>query len=303
MRRWLTAVAVAGTATLLLTGCGNPAGVDGNLVNGWAAFPEPKAFVPAAEVCHTADFAETAYLSSYSPVDCATSHRVETIFVGTLTGATAEANKPPTASSTDIKPAYTECDTKAKEFVGADWRTGRLWLGVAVPSPQAWSGGARWFRCDLTEESTVENDGDSETVNRTASLRDALKTTSPLNLGCYAVKLNSEDRVDTMDPVECTKEHNSEFVGVWTAPDGNYPSKDTDWDKFYSECRTLVGRYVGVPLDNNLRYRTGVIALPNGQTEWQAGNRGVRCYLWMADKKFTRSLKGTGNNGLPIQYQ
>jgi hypothetical protein len=106
-----------------------------------------------------------------------------------------------------------------------------------------------------------------------------------------------------MPAVDCRKGHNAEFVGVWKAPDMSYPAKAGDWTRFYAECRTLVAKYAGVPDDGDLQYRTGVVALPDGPDEWNAGNRGVRCYLWLSGRTLTRSLKGAGTSGLPINIQ
>lgn len=301
MRRWIAAIALGGATALALAGCGNPAGVDGDLIDDWAAVSDPKPFVPPAEVCHSGDYADVAYLSSFNPVDCAASHRLETVYVGAFTGAAATAPKPPAKGSPEIRAAYAECDAKAKEFVGADWRTARLWLGVVLPSPQAWSGGSRWFRCDITEVTNVEDNGD--TTSRTGSVKGALKAASPLSLGCYEVKLARDSSIDTMPAVPCDKDHNSEFAGVYMAPEGAYPSKSADWDKLHNECRKVIAKFAGVPSDGDLKYRTGVVSLPGNADEWASGNRGVRCYLWLSERKVNRSLKGAGTSGLPIQYE
>jgi len=301
MRRWTAAFAVGGALALGLTGCGLPAGVDGELTNSWQPIPEPSPFVPPAEVCHPGDFAETAYLSSYSPVDCSAPHRVETVHVGTFGAEAAEATAPPAQGSPEIRVAYAECDSATSEYVGADWRLGRLWVGVAVPSPAAWEGGARWFRCDVTEVTNVEDNGG--TASRTASLRDELAEPSPLHLTCYAVRNDDNGAIDTMPAEECDEPHNAEFAGVWQAPDIEYPTRDRDWNQFHTECRKVIGRYADVPLDGNLQFRTGVISLPGGAAEWAAGNRGVRCYLWLDERNVERSLKDVGTEGLPIQYE
>lgn len=301
MRRWIAAIALGGATALTFSGCGNPAGVDGDLTDDWVAVSEPKPFVPPAEVCHSGDYSDVAYLSSFNPVDCATSHRLETVHVGEFTGGAASASAPPKKGSPEIRAAYAECDAKAKEFVGSDWRNGRLWLGIVLPSPQAWTGGSRWFRCDITEVNNVEDNGD--TTSRTGSVKGALKTASPLSLGCYQVKLARDSSIDTMPGIQCTRDHNSEFAGVYSAPEGAYPSKSTDWDKLHNECRKVIAKYAGVPNDGNLKYRTGVVSLPGNADEWEGGNRGVRCYLWLSERKVNRSLKGAGTTGLPIQYE
>ncbi len=301
MRRWIAAIALGGATALALSACGNPAGVDGDLTDDWVAVSEPKPFVPPAEVCHSGDYADVAYLSSFNPVDCASSHRLETVHVGEFTGSAASGSAPPAKGSPEIRTAYAECDAKTKEYVGSDWRNGRLWLGVVLPSPQAWAGGSRWFRCDVTELANVEDNGDA--TSRTGSLKGVLKSASPLSLGCYQVKLARDSSIDTMPAVQCTKDHNSEFVGVYGAPDGAYPSKSADWDKLHNECRKIIAKYAGVPNDGNLKYRTGVISLPGNEDEWKGGNRGVRCYLWLSERKVNRSMKGAGPGGLPIQYE
>ncbi|MDQ7906959.1 septum formation family protein [Phytohabitans sp. ZYX-F-186] len=300
MRRWIAAIALGGATALLLSACSNPAGVDGDLTDDWAAVPEPKPFVPPAEVCHSGDFAEVAYLSSFNPVDCASPHRLETVYVGQFTGAAASASAPPAKGSPEIRTAFAECDAKTKEYLGADWRTARLWMGVVLPSPQAWAGGSRWFRCDVTEVTNAEDSG--YTTSRSGSVKGALKSASPLSLGCFQVTLARDSSIDTMPATACTKDHNSEFAGVYSAPDGSYPSKSADWDKMHNECRKVIAKFAGVPNDGNLKYRTGVVSLPANDDDWTNGNRGVRCYLWLSERKVNRSLKGAGPNGLPIQY-
>ncbi|PZM97477.1 MAG: hypothetical protein DIU79_02525 [Actinobacteria bacterium] len=301
MRRVVTAVALGGAAALMLAGCGKPAGVDGNLVDDWAAFPTPSSFTPPPATCYAADFADTAYLSAYDPVDCSEEHRVETVHVGTFEGRAAARDKPPRPGSAEFRSAYAECDAKTEEYVGGAWRTARLWMGVALPSEQAWAGGARWFRCDVTEVTNVEDSGD--TATRSSSLRDALKGSSPLRLGCYSVKLGRDNTIDTMTATACDKPHNAEFAGVWTAPDIPYPRQTSDWDRFHQACRSVIARYVGLPDDGNLIYRTGVISLPGASSDWEAGNRGVRCYLWLSNRTVNTSLKGAGPNSMPIQTE
>lgn len=301
MRRWLAAVLASCMAGPALTGCGAPAGLDGDLTDDWGSIGDPQAFVPPTGVCYPDDFAETAYLSSFSPVDCTSAHRFETVHVGAFGGAAAGLAAPPAPGSAELRTAFGECDASATGYVGDNWRAGRLWLGVATPSPAAWTGGARWFRCDLLEVNSVEDDGDP--VTRTATLKGALAGPSPLRLGCYGVNLDAKGEVTTVTPAACAAKHNSEFAGVWMAPDVPFPAKRSDWERFYTACRTVIAGYVGLPADAYVQFRTGVLALPGGQAEWKAGNRGVRCYLWLRNRSLSRSMKGAGPAGLPIQYR
>jgi hypothetical protein len=299
MRRLMTAVACAATAALLLTGCANPGGVDGDLVDDWAALADAEPFLPDAEVCHPQELVATVPLAEYTPVDCTEPHRTETVFVGTFTGAAAQLATPPLATSAEMRGAFTECDGKARTYVGDEWRAGRLRLVVSLPTPVAWTAGARWFRCDLAELAGL-TDG-VKLVQRTSSLRGALTADSSLRLRCYNTQA-AQSRVMSATPVaDCAEEHNSEFVGAWVAGETTaYPSRDADWAPFYDRCYRLVAEYVGVS-EKDVRYRTGVVVSPAFRLDWQRGDRGLRCYLWRSDGKFTRSLKGAGEKGLPLR--
>jgi hypothetical protein len=102
----------------------------------------------------------------------------------------------------------------------------------------------------------------------------------------------------------CDQPHNAQFAGVWTAPtDAGYPRADADWARFHVGCRGVIAEFVRVPNDKNLEFRTGVVSLPGGEDVWAAGDRAVRCYLWVAGASFTGSVQGKGEQALPIQYE
>ncbi|SCG58325.1 septum formation family protein [Micromonospora coxensis] len=295
MRRAMRSVAAALVAGMLLVGCAGTGGLDGDLTDDWAMLGAPGPFTPEAGVCQVGDFTDTVSLAAYAPVDCAVAHRVETVHVGAFPAGRAA---PPATGSPELRGAFAECDTKATGYVGDEWRAGRLRLAVALPSAPGWAAGSRWFRCDLSELDTVE--AAAKVVARTGSLRDALKGPSPLRLGCQRTT-EGAGRVRTLTPVECGVAHDAEFVGVWAAPDRPYPSRDAEWAPLYAGCRTVLGRYVGVPDDANLRFRSGVVVRPPGAGRWRVGDRGVRCYLWLSDRTVTASLKGAGPTGLPVR--
>jgi hypothetical protein len=299
MRRLTVGAATAlAMGAVVLGGCSAPKGIDGKIADDWGPIAQPSSFVPEAGVCHASGFSETAYRSGYDPVDCAQQHQTETVYVGAFSGAAAERPAPPRSGSTELRTAFTECDRRAKSYLGNDWRSGRLWLGVTVPSTQGWSGGSRWFRCEVSELSDVENDGD--VVDRSASLKGALTTASALRLGCYTYTRTAD--TDRFAAVACSKPHNAEFVGVTTGADAVYPSTKAAWDRYHGACRSLIAKYAKVPDDSNMQYRTGTVLVPNGAPEWKDGNHGIRCYAWLNQRKLTRSLKGIGSAGLPINY-
>lgn len=296
MRRWWTAVAVGGLALLALTGCGAPAGLDADLTDDWPALAAPQGFTPAAGVCH-ADVQDVGYLSGYRPVDCARPHRAETMHVGTFIGAQARRSTPPAGGTPEMLAAHTECDREVRRAVGADWRSGRLGLAVVFPSPAAWTGGARWFRCDLTEVASID---ESRAVARTGSLTGALTRDTDLRLRCFEPKV-SGDEVEAMVPVSCTARHHAEFVGVWPATDISYAQLNRGDDRVHKGCMGVLAKYTGVPNDGNLRFRAGSIFYHPLERQWRDGNRGVQCFLWVGDRNLTRSLKGVGTRGLPVR--
>ncbi|TDB70974.1 septum formation family protein [Micromonospora sp. KC721] len=295
MGRAMRSVAAGWLALVLLSGCASSDGFDGDLTDDWAALPSPGPFTPEAGVCQVAGFTDTVALDAYAPVDCAVPHRVETVHVGAFPADRAE---PPATGSPELRGAFAECDTKATGYVGDDWRAGRLRLAVALPTRPGWAAGSRWYRCDLSELDTTE--AAAKVLTRTGSLRDALKGPSKLRLGCQRTTEGGV-RVRTLTPVDCAVAHDAEFVGVWRSPDRPYPTKDADWAPLYAGCRSVLGRYVGVPDDADLRLRSGVVVRPPGAGRWRVGDRGVRCYLWLSDRTVTTSLKGAGPAGLPVR--
>ncbi|MDG4801538.1 septum formation family protein [Micromonospora sp. WMMD980] len=295
MRRWWAAVAAGAVTVLALGACNAPAGVDRDLTDEWPVFAAPVGFVPKADVCHPT-VADVGYLSGYQPVDCATAHRVETLHVGTLTGPDAGRSAPPRAGSAGIRTAHAECARQVTRAVGADWRSGRLQLSVVFPSALAWSGGARWYRCDVAEVNGLD---EGNVTARTGTLRGALKPGSPLALACFNPKL-SKDEVRAMRPVACTAKHHAEFVGIYQAPDISYAEFQRTSLRAHKACRGLIATYAKVPNDGNMQYRAGTIIYHPFEQQWRDGDRGVQCFLWVSERTLSRSVRGAGGKALPI---
>ena len=301
MRLRLGITAALGTV-LFAAGCGMPGGVDGDLTNGWGAMAAATGFEPAAGTCHGANFATIGARSTYEEIDCDLRHRTETVYVGTYESPAADADEPPAEGSAGARAAYRVCDQRTTTYVGGPWRTARLWIGVTHPTAAAWTGGARWFRCEVLELASIEDDGGL--VERTGSLQGVLaEGTSDLLLRCYAIQLDGAGAIAGMPAVGCTARHNAEFAGVWWAKDMGFPKDDATWAKFHDGCRALIATYAGVPDDKDLQFRTGVVSLPGGEDVWALGDYGVRCYLWLDGAELTGSLRGKGVKSLPVQYK
>ncbi|MFC8617089.1 septum formation family protein [Micromonospora purpureochromogenes] len=281
---------------MVLTGCGAPGGTDADLTDDWRPMATARQFSPKAGECHLIREA-TAYLTSYAPVDCTTTHLVETFHVGTFTGALAARPIPPRVESTAMRAAFADCDKRAKQFVGGDWRDARLSVQVAPASPAGWTGGSRWYRCDIFELDEVDGaNGDSDrAIDRAGTLRGTVGSRSPLTHGC-----SNEDDWGRLRPAGCTTAHQFEYAGIWTAPDRSYEATSRDAKTIHAGCRAVVGRYAKVPVDGNLRYRTGTAYRLPSQELWARGDRGVRCYFWSSGRTFTRSIAGGGPKVLPV---
>lgn len=289
--------ALASTGVLLAmslaAGCSAapPPGIDGDLNDDWPGLSTPTPFRPAVGDCHEAP-ATTVPLDDYRPVGCAELHVSETFHVGTSTDADAEI--PPATGSAAAREAFRECSQQAAAFLGGPWRAARLGLNVVWPTRAGWSGGARWFRCDLTQS---DLDGQSGT-SRNGTLAGVLKTASPLRLGCFNPEVDGET-VTTMTAVPCDKPHRAEFAGLWQAPEVSYAKLEEDTAGSAAGCRAAIAGYAGLPNDDDMQYRTGWISYNPTRTEWISGERRVRCFMYFAKRTFTRSLKNAGPSTLP----
>lgn len=299
MRQWRTFGAAAALITLALAGCGTPDGLDGDLTDDWRTVGAVVQFAPKIGDCQQL-MESVSSPATYHRVDCATGGGIETFHLGTFTGPLAERPTPPPVRSAAIRPAFAECDARATAFVGGDWRGARLTVRVVPPSPAGWTGGARWFRCDLIALPTVEprlfgGRSADHPMPYSGSLREVLKKASPLAYGCL-----STDRWDELQQTSCTKAHRYEYVGSWTAPDGPYADAARDAGPIHARCRTLVARYAKVPVDRALPYRAGTRFQLPSEAAWASGDRGIRCFYWSDTKNVTRSIKGGGPPVLPV---
>jgi hypothetical protein len=305
-RRGRTVAILAGAAVataLALAGCGDlPEGIDGDLTGDWGEFGDPATFVPEGDVCHEEAFRPVTGIEHYGPVDCDEAHMIETVHVGIFPEDAAAQDAPPATDSDAHQAAYRVCEARAEDYLGAEFRHGRLWLGVALPSEAAWEGGARWYRCDLTEIASVTG----EPVLREGSLAGALTDDSDLRLGCFQVSVDGDGVVEERTPVACDEPHQAEFVGVWRATNGPYPDAGAGGDavgEVYDGCRSRIAAYTDVPDDGDVRFRVGTIADWMPEQDWNAGDRGFRCYLWVTDDDIEGSLAGAGTDALPVRTE
>ncbi|MFB9236664.1 septum formation family protein [Plantactinospora siamensis] len=299
MRRWLgraVAPALVTALAVVLGGCSTPAptGLDNDLVDDWAPVGRPAIWTPDPGTCHVR--AGEATVATYQPIACDQEHRAETIRVGRFGGADAERSTPPPPGSAAILTAHDACDRDAARLLGGDWRTGRLVLTLMLPRAAAWGVGARWYRCDLSETRSLDDD---TAVARTSSLRGALAGESPLAHRCFQPKMINND-INFMDPVPCTRPHRAEFVGVYRAPEPTFEAFQRDDAATHRACMSRVARFAKLPDDSAIGVRVGSIYYHPDATAWAGGDRGVQCFLWMSDRDLTRSARDGGPGLLPV---
>ncbi|MEU8081539.1 septum formation family protein [Catellatospora citrea] len=274
---------------LALAGCGAslPAEVDTELTDDWVKVADVEGWVPEAGVCLGAAPKDTGRYTDFV-VDCAKTHYAEVVHVGEFAGLTAEPGPKDNAA------ALAECDKQSTTYLGRPWGDARLELTLAVPTPAAWDGGARWFRCDVTEVSSVFDE--MNWVQREGSLKGAVP--AALVVGCTHTQDKGETIVK-MPEVPCAQAHNSEFVGFYRAGMTTaYPVSERQWNVIHDRCQELAAKFIGV--STSAADRIGVISSPHGSESWAAGDRVVRCSVWFSGgKTMKKSVKGSKGKGVP----
>jgi len=295
-------VALLAAASLAVTaGCAAPQrGADGSLTDGWAGFGEPTTFVPQAGICHR-DEAPSGSGKYYRPVDCDELHLVETAHVGTFTGTDAQRTTAPVGNVPAREAARVECEARTAEFLGDIWQHGLLEMTVLVPPQAAWRAGARWFRCDVTEVSSVF---EGSVLPRTGSLRGTLADGGPLRLGCHDVRWG-DDYLEALEPVDCGRPHHGEFVGTFdrgALPSMDHNSSQTEDEMLQEHCLRMIADYADLPVDEDLPYRVATFWFRTGDPWFWEGDLRVRCFLYVPDftTPLVRSAKGGGPGLFPV---
>ncbi len=284
-RLWAGTVLAAMLSSVALAGCapGLPSAADGKLVDDWAKMAAVTGWEPKVGECLGGAPVDVA-MRTAPVVDCAEKHYGEVVHVGTLTTDAYPGPKQKAA-------ALTECDAKAKAYLGRPWGDARLDLRVAFPRTGTWESGARWFRCEVSEIKTYD---DGDFITRTGSLKGAIP--AALLAGCFVVH-EQGDEISQMEDVPCNKPHHGEFVGVYRASaTAAYPKSERQWNTIHKGCQALKGRFLGVSASEARYY--GGIAQVTSEADWSEGIRTVRCSVsW--DKKISKSVRGSKGKGIP----
>lgn len=292
---------VGAFAVALAAACA-PGGGDGDLTDEWPAMPTAVVPRPAPGACHSATGTNAFELvvTELSQAKCDEAHATETVHVGDFGGADAGGQAPPAGDSAGTRAAFTACDAAAKDYLGDDWRAGRLRLFVFAPTAKQWAGGARFYRCELIELSQESG----KLVARTGSLRSALSGTRPLAVSCMNDSGKDDKSIDEIAFVECAAAHTGEFVGVHTVtPAGRaYPGTAQRDRMVLDGCKRLGATYLGISLSQWPQGLSWFFWGP-AETGWKGGNQGYRCYVGVFDRskpiRAGATLKGLGTKPLP----
>lgn len=290
MRRWLVAASVAAVLSLAACSSSLPAGVDGNLVDDWAAMPAPTTVAPVVGACYANTLRD---MIANPPVDCTQSHDIEVSFVGTFTGDAATEVTPPVAASATMSTADAACAAPTTAYLGADWHTGLVELGMTVPDSPEWSAGARWFRCDLRELAAPEG----MAIPSATSLRDVLATAGAHTITCVGWTLRKTE-VEDIHAVPCARPHDGEYAGYFVVNARPFPtSGDAQQSILDPGCSNVVAKFLGLTPSAYTNQTVGLFYSYLDEDQWNAGDRSVRCYAaaYTKSRKFVGSVKGIGN--------
>ena len=293
MRR-AVAASIALSAIFALAGCaGRPPGTDGDVTNGWPAMPQAKITVPVVGLCYVTHYVGTGS-GDVGVAPCATeTHYVETAFVGAFTGADAQRSEPPAYGSPALPGIYPQCQKGADDYLGGDWHTAYVEVGIVVPDKEAWRGGARWFRCDLTRFSNLEE----VAVVDHGVLKGDLAGPRTAAIGCVTTIVDkSTNNVISSTAVDCATPHAAEFAGTFTAANVPFPADKAGRDKMLKDgCTPVVAGFLGYQSVSQWGNQSvGWWAVGWDEDRWNLGDRTTQCFAYAYTKsgKFVGSVKG-----------
>jgi len=233
-------------------------------------------------------------------VECAQTHLLEVVFVGTFSGDLSPTEPPP-LDGPQRRAAFSTCDAQARQFLGGDWLAGRLFLYLYLPMDYEWAAGIRYFACTIAETRLDF----SPAFRRSGTLKGSLAGSAPLAIACVdeegEIGASGFYETSSLTYVNCERPHNGEFVGVTKAPDTINPDDDAQQSRVVGPtCWRLLSTYVGLSL-TKLAQRRDIAVFWTGifRDSVKLGEYRARCYVEVtANHLFNRSLKGLGAEAL-----
>jgi hypothetical protein len=260
LTRALRAAAVPLVALFLLSGCqpdDQGTNIDPAQVDALEA--------PDTGVCRRLTPADTAMPSNATTtVDCGSAHNAETYDTGSLPTSFDTASYGSQASG---RYAYRTCSLGFEKLLGADeslaMRSLLSWVWFR-PSREAWTKGARWYRCDVIGGGAQT----STYVDLPATTRGLLATPSDQWMACV--------KGPTVDGTKIACDQPHTWRAVTTIKLGQasdpYPGDRVVKSRTKDFCSGSVGAWLNYPLD----YDYGFTWFQS--EEWSAGNRRSICW-------------------------
>jgi len=222
--------------------------------------------LPVVGVCHSIDRGALEAKSNDAPaVACTEPHDDETFASGQLPGQFSDASY--TDPALDVW-AYGACHDAFASYLGTDdstaMRSMLTWVWFR-PSQEAWSAGARWYRCDIVGGVQSE------------SLLDLPSSAKGLLHGASKDQWLACGRggsVTTSIKVPCTSKHDWRAVTTIKLgePGDDYPGDAEVQSKTQSYCSDSVDAWFGYPADFDYGYTWF------DEAQWNAGNRRSICW-------------------------
>jgi hypothetical protein len=243
--------------------------------------------VPAVGTCYL-----TRVSSKFNPaaeraerVACKDKHTLETIASGRVDAAAHP--DPPGVASPVVRDLYARCETAARTFLGAPWRTTYTMLVLSLPSTGAWRQGATWYRCDLASSDFAAQE---TALQVTGTLKGKAKPITCLSFTYEGSALGD------IEPSECARPHHGEFAGLVRLPDADLAGNALRTE-LSNRCAPVVLRF----LDSS--------RVANALTYWfihddtvNTLDRNVLCVVAIDQGRGTLddSLRGIGDGAIPF---
>jgi serine/threonine protein kinase len=243
--------------------------------------------VPAVGTCHV-----TRLSSKFNPVAeqakrvaCEAEHTVETIASGPVDAATHPEQ--PGVASPLVRDLYARCETAARRFLGAPWRTTYTMLVLSLPSAGAWRQGATWYRCDLASSDIAQE----TTLPTTGTLKGKAEPIRCLSFTYQGTTLGEAE------PSDCTAPHHGELAGLIRLPDTDRTAGNALVTDLSNRCAPVVLGFLGSR------------RIANELTYWfiyddvNALDRNVLCIVAIDQDRgqVVGSLRGIGERAIPVR--
>lgn len=250
---------------LLLAGCAN----DPTPSAGKRPAPEERPALGACRVLAPDDLEQATDTSATVP--CREPHTAQTFLVGTLPGRTGTDRTDPRHGGF----VHRRCGKAFGDFLGADesraLRTNLTWAWFR-PSDEAWSRGARWFRCDAVG-----------TAGATGGAPEGELPRLPTRLEGIFGRAGDSDRWQTCARgarladaarVPCSEPHDWRAVTAVKVgtPDEAWPGEKIVRARSRDRCSDWVGAWLHYTPDYDFAYTWF------HEAEWQTGNRRSVCW-------------------------